>query len=670
MNSPAGTTKNREPMTRLDIHARPNDGTMKYYYELRTSDSVAAGPLEQEYSVDVAQDVVLGLRERIDAVLAKSLDGETDHRAELAEYGQALFRQLFRPGDASNLVNRIKESTGPFLVRTNESVVPWELLHDGSDFLGLAYDIGRHSIVGRRVTAGRHVDHIRRALIVGDPLKDLDAARQEAEQIAAWLRERGAECTVLLGEQANLADVVMRLGTPYDLFHFCGHVASKFGSDYCGLLLHGRKLLDEQGLMTIEQVGAPPIVFVNGCDSAGRVANICLSFMVLGAKTVVGTSAEVPSDGALRFAERFYQSLLGGATAGAAMRTARTSMTDERHAAWASFTLYGDPGEYISAGDAKRAPRADTPPEDERDEGFTAEARELIVRAEKLAGSHERVTSLDLLATLVTTPELRSGMEKRIGVQQVASVIQLLFTINEALATRKTEGRATEWSDTVKNVFDDAVRRATSDGRGAATPQDIADAFVRSGGGSSATLLERFIDLDELLSSSPSTEHTAEQSMSRPRPAVDGGELFGPDGRLRADLLDDSAGAALRAALLMAVARGERAVSSYRLLRGFGLVGSPVLGRLLAEQGEKGERAFRELGSGAEPHQGDLSERVVAALADAARGRADGPVGEAAILYALLAQERSTARKVLRELGVDGELLLRALRAELGGDTP
>lgn len=653
-------------MTRLDVHARANErrASMTYTYELRPSDGTGTGPLEQEYSVDVNQDFVLGVRDRIDALLAQALTGNIDHRTELAKYGRELYKQLFQPGKGSDLVNRIRESTGPFQVRTDTvaAVVPWELLHDDANFLSLAYDLGRRSIVNRpNVITGRPIARIQRALIVGDPTNDLDAARHEAEHVAQWLRERGTDCKILLGDQANLTDVVMELGSPYDLFHFCGHVAVKHGTDYSGLMLHQRKLLDEEGLRTIGELGAPPVVFINGCDSAGRLANICMSFMVMGAKTVVGTSAEVTESGARRFSEEFYKRLLGGETMGAAVREARASLVDDENATWASFTLYGDPGEYIAAGSKK--PLVEEKPQDGGEDAFTPETRELISEAEKLAAARGVVTSLDLLTVLVTTPELRTGIEERLGALNVAAVIDVLHTVLESTALKRAEGAATRWSDTVSGVIDSAVRRAISQGTTAATPRDLAEAFIESGGGSSANLLEAFgIPLGQLLS-------TGWTASSGSKDGSSGAEIFGDDGLLRADRLDDGAAEALRSGLLLAMARGEL-LSTYRLLRGFGLANSRVLRRHLRSQGEPGELAFRQLSMAPEPRCGDLSSRVLAALDEAARTSPEGTISEAALLYALLAQEGSSASKVLRRLGAEPEPLLRSLRSELGTDSP
>lgn len=349
-----------EPVMVLGVTVTEHDGAARYSYELWAAGGTVRGALQQVYGVEVNQSLVRDLCQKIDQAAKKALREGTDRRADLTEYGQTLYHHLFRPvrGNAEpELVAGIRRSRSPLLVRTNETLVPWEVLHDGTEFVGLSHDLGQGSVVRDDFVAGRDVGRIERALIVGDPLGDLRAARQEAERIAEWLETRGTECTLLLGEQAALVDVVNKLSTTrFDLLHYCGHVAIMSRAAESGLMLHRRRLLNESALRTASRMGAPPIVFINGCQSAGPIANLCVSFMTMGAKLVVGTRTEVAEASARRFAEEFYRRLLGGRTAGSAIREARLSLLEEEDGAWASFLLYGDPGLRISGASALPVP--------------------------------------------------------------------------------------------------------------------------------------------------------------------------------------------------------------------------------------------------------------------------------------------------------------------------
>ncbi|WP_067489627.1 CHAT domain-containing protein [Actinomadura hibisca] len=652
----------------------------QYAYRLLTPGGAEGGPLEQEYSVEVPQHFVRQLSDRIDQVLQAALgngdDRGAEHHAELAEHGGALYRALFPRvhGSVPDLVARLNEATGPLLVRTNEMTVPWELVHDGTGFLGLTRDLGRFSVVQRRVVKGRAINGIRRALIVGDPLGDLAASAQEAEHLAAWLSERGTDCTLLLRERANLVDVQRELANAsYDLFHFCGHVARDNESG-AGLMLHGRSLLDKAMLQVIPSTGVPPVVFINGCDSAGRVANLCVAFMASGAKAVVGTRAEVAEDGARRFAEEFYQRLLSDSTVGRAVREARAELMDGTDAAWASFLLYANPAVRIGG-----AP-PDVP--GEHRPKFDTSVVTMLGLALNLAADRRLLTSQHLLLGLVTMDEVQEGMAARVGPGRLAAITRELRRVVAEIPVMDPPPEPEDadmypiLSDTVTRVLYAAEDRATAGGRDMVGLQDVAAAFVEVGGGTATrSVTSGGVSLRLLLGQGADAVagDAVEPASSANRALTNGGtgngavpaelfsELFNGDGRLRADLFETGALNALRTALLVSRSQGT-VIASYSVLLGFAMTGSAVLRDALAEQGETGETALRGLGPSAEPRRSAFSKRTLTALERARTESADGRIGEAAVLRALLADPSSAARELLTKLGVDGEALIEALR--------
>lgn len=639
-----------EPLTTLNVRVEEN--RTRYSYGLRASDGVTE-PLPQEYSVHVNPTFVSRVCARVDKALEKSLP---EHRTELAKCGKALYNHLFPPvgGNVPELVNKLHESTGPLLVSTNETQIPWELLHDGQEFLGLNRALGRSSVVPQAPVPGRTGGNLKQALVVGDPLGDLDSARREAEQVVEWLRSRGTQCTLLLGEQATLDDVVMELqANPFDLFHYCGHVALARDSSESGLVLHQRSLLDQWALQGVAEFGAPPVVFINGCGGAGPIANLCLSFMKMGAKTVVGARADVAEASALRFAEEFYYRLLADQPAGAALREARLALADEPDPAWASFLLYGDPSVRITGG-GQPPPQ----PATERTYAFTADAERLMAQVYTTSRRRGVATSWGLLLGLITSDDLRPAIVATVGAERLSLLTEFLYTYMTDNSRDEEDGddgdRRVEPSDTVVNVLVQARSRMVAEGRNAITSQDIAAAFVEVGGGSSIRLLELCkVSLRQLMpgDAQPNTKPAAELF----------GELFNGDGRIRADRLDRDAVHAIRAARLLAKAGGG-VIGTYILLQGFALAGSRVLRQGLAAQGEAGERALRALSAGLDPRRSGFSRRTLAAL-EQAQGSMAGPVlGEVEILRALLSESGSSARALLRELGVDPDALIRDLR--------
>ncbi|GHJ42007.1 CHAT domain-containing protein [Streptomyces sp. TS71-3] len=674
-------------LTTLVVSAQEKDS--KYSYQLLANDGSGSGPLVTEYDTTVDLSLINDWCTKIDTALRdKPADGAQAPLAILEKTGERLYNHLFPLVrlNVPDLITGLRGATGPVVIQTNEpaQTVPWELLHDGTDFLGLKYDLGRRAVGRRQVISGRGFDRIRRALVVGDPCSDLPAAREEARLVTSWLSARDVECTTFLGDQATKPTVVEELEGPYDLFHFSGHVVNSGG--VVGLMMHRREVLGEPALNTLSAQGVPPVVFLNGCASAGQVESMCRTFMVLGAKSVIGTRTNVTDDGAWRFAEEFYERLLDGEPAGAAVRGARASLRDRPDNAWASFMLFGDPRVCLTdegtSGDAPTEPVVELP---DVLEGLTPDASALIRRAARYAVGRSSVTSLELLQALLDEEEIRDRVEDGIGEQRLTMVTKLIIPIVRGRGltavlglldgdevAEPDDGRArraagaegdggaggtadgatppteVERSGTVERVLYEAETLANAQGRAAVTVADIATAFVELGGGSAGSLLEQLgIPAEHLLPGG-----------RRPDPGpfrqADNG-----NGKLRTEGLSRGVAGALRLARVIANARGE-SIGTHTLFLALGAMGSETLHRALAEQGEQGEKAFDQLSGLFVPRRQEFSARARAALEKVHRDAA-GTVGEAGILRELLADEKSGARSVLKRFGVDAERLSQDL---------
>jgi len=680
-------------MAILDVRRlpRPDRGPVLYSYEFRSSDVNTIGPVEQEFSATIDQGLVEEFCGEVGAVVARSqrlgLDGPIDHLTGLATPGRVLHRALFPvlDGYIPDLLACIEACSGsePLLIRTNETLVPWELLHDGTQFFGLKYDLARHWIGPRKVLAGRVIGGIGRALIVADPGDDLEDALQEAKNLKASLEERGTRCVLRVGAGATLGQVITDLSEgSYDLFHYSGHATVVPDSREAALVLHNGKLLRESSIRAVLTGGSPPVVFVNGCESAEPLSNLCSAFMATGSKVTIGTMFRVAEGTARAFAERFYAGLTQDLTAGAAMRAARTHVTSRTDAGWAAFVLYGNPGVRIQPGvTGTPAPAGAAAPlaagaATEDDDPIEApqppwadlldhDAGALMRRASAFGAPRGVVTSLDLLVELMEVDgSLRRALDRR-GVNRAAAVDQLRSLIETVSSPDPpSEPRL---SDSVQRMLADAVEAASRAGRRQATVDDLTEGFVRTGGGTSGQLLAQAgLPLAGLV------EAGEPFHLERGSPA----SIFGSDGRLRGRLLAHSAQTALQAAGLLA--RAETSfISTAMMLVGFALADSGVLRDALEEQGAPGREVNAELFSAANPllphtsalRRGNFSARAWRGLeaALALEQAAGSPwVGDAAVLVGILEDEGSSLRHVLEAWNLDAGLLRRSL-ADGGG---
>lgn len=660
-----------EFIVRLDKTA--TNLSSRYHYEFRSSDG--AGLLEQEYQADPSPMLVRQLCTKMHEIIQEALGATpvtADPVDELARHGHSLYNALFPSLDGSvpDLARKLNELNEPLLVRTNESDIPWEMLHNGTEFLGLAHAIGRRKLSGNRMDDGRGIGKLSRALIVGDPTGDLESARREAIELARWLRRHDVECELLCGADATLLNVFNHLDSGnYDLLHYCGHVAAPHGTKLIGLRLHNDDLLDSRALQPLARKGAPPVVFINGCESASRVSDLCSSFMGLGSKLAVGTLYSVEEEAARRFSEQFYVDLISGASAGAAVHSAREALRPNG-VAWTAFVLYGDPATRISTGDAP-APQptvAEPHPLTSRLDRAAAALMEQVIGH---AAPHGVVTSMHLLAGLLSTDEVMNRMQQnRASAGRQLLVIDLLRSMLDiGVGTPAPPDEDVEFSDTVETVFAQAEQLAHDSGREKITIADLITAFTDVGGGTARQLLELFdISLDDLTGgdgappkakdSQPLPPEIPGQSTNGHRPTVDtAGVLFDGDGRLRTDRLDPDMVGAIRVAALLASAQ-RTVISTGMLLYGLGIANNEHFGDLMRAQGEAGSRALAKLSLMTETKADRFSPRTRQALERAATGDADGKVRDAALLPEILAEQTSSARQLLSHLGVDPDKLL------------
>lgn len=639
----------------------------RYYYEFRSADGV--GPLEQEYMADPSTPLVRQLCGKIDEIIRDALSSApltANPVAELARHGHSLYNALFPSldGNIPDLARKLGAPAGPLLLRTNESDIPWELLHTGTEFLGLAQEVGRRKLSTGRVVGGRSIGSLGRALIVGDPNDNLESARAEATELAEWLRRHDVECTLLLGKDATLLRVFQELESgDYDLLHYCGHVAAPHGTKLIGLRLHDDELMDSRALQPLARTGAPPVVFINGCESASRISDLCSSFAALGTKLAIGTLYAVEEQAARKFSERFYAELMAGASAGAAVRQAREAVRSYG-VSWTAFLLYGDPSTRISNGDVA-APVA---PPAEAKHRFDRAAEELLGRVIERAAPHRIVTSMDLLAELLESPEVERRMqEDQASAGRLALVGELLRSVLDVgPAAPVSADTEIEFSDTVATALTQAEQLAHDSSRNEITVADLIAAFIAVGGGSSAQLLEVFgiswaelfgTDASPAVEAPPVTVASPHSNGHRPVEAGAALPLFDGAGRLRTERFAPAMVAAIRVAALLASAQNT-VISTGMLLYGLGVANNELFAQRMRAQGEAGIAALEKLSLAGETRAKRFSPRTLRALEGAVGKASGGPIPDAAILAALLAEETSTARQLLIKLGVDPDGLL------------
>ena len=104
----------------------------------------------------------------------------------LLRLGRLLFSHLVPP-PLQELIRRLPPGS-PLCITTNDTELPWELLHDDQDFLALRHGVSRQLLSvgapGASVAEGRQErSHALNCLLIGNPNGDLPAADAEVENL-------------------------------------------------------------------------------------------------------------------------------------------------------------------------------------------------------------------------------------------------------------------------------------------------------------------------------------------------------------------------------------------------------------------------------------------------------------------------------------------------------
>jgi CHAT domain-containing protein len=279
---------------------------------------------------------------------------------KLRKIGQVFSDELF----TLNVKEKLKETKADHLILNLDDQlvhVPWELLHDGQQFLCQRFNMGRlvktrQTITGTRT---RLLARPLKMLILADPKGDLKGAYQEGTQIRDNMDRDKAFINVSLRSGDITPDFIREKIRNFDLVHFAGHAdynqqnPGESGWQLTSGIIKAQEIIKMAGTATM-----PALIFSNACQSArteewtikeyfqDEIFGLANAFILAGVKHYVGTFWEILDEPSSHFALEFYKNLLSGMTLGEATRLARLALINkygEETIVWASYLLYGDP---------------------------------------------------------------------------------------------------------------------------------------------------------------------------------------------------------------------------------------------------------------------------------------------------------------------------------------
>ncbi len=194
-----------------------------------------------------------------------------DILTKLREIGQVFFDDLF----THTVKEKVRKSAAEHLILNLDDTlvhIPWELLHDGKQFLCLRFSMGRLVRTRQNVPGGdrsRKLGNPLKMLILADPGGDLNGAYAEGTQLRDYIDQEQNIVNASLRTDSITPDYIREKIRNFDFVHYAGH------SDYdqenpgeSGWRLSSGRLRSRE-IMKMAGTGImPSLIFSNACQSA------------------------------------------------------------------------------------------------------------------------------------------------------------------------------------------------------------------------------------------------------------------------------------------------------------------------------------------------------------------------------------------------------------------
>lgn len=288
---------------------------------------------------------------------------------DLQAFGEAAFRAM--PSEVQQL---IREHTSVLLVpdfRTDEDSVPFEIMHDGVDYLGVSKIVARltsiwHAVHILEATSIKRRVRQPRAILTSAPivsgLPDLRFARGEIAAVHDLLKQRLWDAPPIAEERLSSSFLLDRLEY-ISLLHIAAHGETVAGNE--ALILPHNERLEADDLLRRRFPGLP-FVYLNTCSlgetrylGGGLSRGIAHSLSEQGAPAVIANLSYVIDKQASAFCREFYRNALQ-VPIGEALRRTRQQI-GTLPVFWGTTILIGDPAYTLQEEEtAKSERRADS----------------------------------------------------------------------------------------------------------------------------------------------------------------------------------------------------------------------------------------------------------------------------------------------------------------------
>ena len=278
--------------------------------------------------------------------------------SELRELSAGIYTLLF-PKDVEDALEGLKAKHLIIIPHKGLHLVPWEILFNGEDYLGLKYSISKNFSLDLTSIAMNKRLNVKNdgfaALLMGNPTLDLAGAETEVYKIENRLNSIGEAKTITLQrDKATKENFIDNIKNPLNIFHFSGHGQFQTPPGFSSLVFNNKNELTANELSGLSfNFKGSPIVSLSACESGitapisgDELMGLIRGFIIAGASSIVSTSWRVYDNSACRLMVEFYENLINKNCVGLSLKKARETVFNDYNGEilhWGAYTLYGDP---------------------------------------------------------------------------------------------------------------------------------------------------------------------------------------------------------------------------------------------------------------------------------------------------------------------------------------
>ena len=323
----------------------------------------------QPYSrITISPEIILSLSQEIYSLLHRSAHSIGNNHKGIGQSLQQVGRHLYDSLFPFPIKEKLAAAASRNLYLTiDDSLVgvPWEIMHDGEEFWGLHFNMGRrvhtsHSVLEPKI---RHNDQKIKMWILADPRNDLPDSYDEGKALAKKLEQWGDTFEVYF-ETSNIDfKKIFRRISEFDIIHYAGHAAyNQENPDLSGWHL-------KDGYLTARHImqmpggkkSFPSLIFSNACQSGQtsewpsaepnewikyQAFDLVNAFLRCGVRHYIGTFQDVTDPTSLHLGLHFYNLMMKSRSIGESLRQARLRLINQYGQdtlVWANYMLYGNP---------------------------------------------------------------------------------------------------------------------------------------------------------------------------------------------------------------------------------------------------------------------------------------------------------------------------------------